>query len=901
MGWPFQRRGREDEIDEEIRVHLAIEIERRIERGETPVEAERAARREFGNIALVKEVTRGMWRSKWIDEIAQDVKYAARGMRRAPGFTLVAILILALGIGANTSIFSVINAAMLRPLPFPNANRLVTLYSTRNGVPIGSPSPLDVKDFAAASQCFESMVLYDHWRKNVSGISGSQAPEETVIGLVAESYFELLGVKPTVGRLFSKAENTFGRHYVAAISGTFWKKRFGNDPRVLGRTLRINGETYTIVAVMPDVIPGWMDRTSAPIPIWTPYASPDLLTEATRGDRGNSVLGRLKPGVSYRQAQSELDTLAGRLAQEHILDRGVGARLEPLTDTRAGPIRPVLLMLWGAVGMVLAIACANLASLLLARNSARSREMAVRAALGAGRSRLLRQMLLETLLLSLMGGVAGLALSAAAGAALARMNSANTLPYTTASNALGQFWSAAPEPRILLFTLCVSILTAALFGLAPAFSGARVSLSDTLREGGRAGTMGPSRQQFRSMLVIIEVALSVVLVSAASSMVGAMIRLGQADPGFPTDHLLLSHVFIPSTRYPDSAAISRFCEELVRRVRALPGVVDASVTTGYPPVVGWRQMFTIPGVPVPRIEDTPTARFANVDDHYLRTMAIPAIGGRDLAESDRASSPPVAVINEAFARRYFPDRNPIGREISPGPPHGVPAPSLQSFGLSTRAIKIVGVVRDFMNGGVALPPDPLIVTLFRQQPALNFGFKDLVVRTSVDPESIVPAVSHELKSLDEDIPLGEVRTMQEHMSNQTADTRFTTLLLELFAGLGTILAVIGVYGIVAYLVAQRTRDLAVRVALGATSADIVWLVLRHGLLLGSSGVAIGIAGALAVRQVFERYLLAAGASHFSPLAIVGTAVAVLLAIGLASAAPARRAVSADPVQALRAE
>jgi len=290
-----------------------------------------------------------------------------------------------------------------------------------------------------------------------------------------------------------------------------------------------------------------------------------------------------------------------------------------------------------------------------------------------------------------------------------------------------------------------------------------------------------------------------------------------------------------------------------------------------------------------------------VDEHYLRTMAIPLIEGRDLAESDTAASPPVALVNQQFARRYFPNQSLIGREIHPGPPPGIPGPRLQSFGFSSRPIRIVGVVRNFMNSGVALPPEPQIVTLFRQEEALNFGFKDLVLRTSVDPESIVPAVSRELKSLDEDIPLGEVRTMEVHMSNQTADTRFIAVLLELFAGLGTILAVIGVYGIVAYLVAQRTRDMAVRVALGASSGDIVWLVLRHGLLIGISGVAIGFIGSVAVRQIFQRYLSEAGASPSGPLAILGTGIAVLLAIVLASAAPARRALRVDPAQALRAE
>jgi predicted permease len=348
-------------------------------------------------------------------------------------------------------------------------------------------------------------------------------------------------------------------------------------------------------------------------------------------------------------------------------------------------------------------------------------------------------------------------------------------------------------------------------------------------------------------------------------------------------------------------AITRFCEEVARRLRALPGVQDASVTTGFPPVVGWRQMFTIPGVLTPRFEDVPTTRFVNVDEHYLRTMAIPFVAGRDLAESDTEGTPPVAVINESFARRYFPKENPIGREILPGPPPGVLAPPLRSFGSSHRAIRIVGVVRDFTNNGAALPPDPQIVTLFRQHPSLNFGFKDLVVRTTVDPESIVPAISRELKSLDEDIPLGEVRTMEAHMSVQIADTRLAATPLGLFAGLGMVLAIVGVYGIVAYQVARRMREFGVSMVMGAKSADIAWLVLSHGLFVGVSGVSIGLAGAVAVDKVLQRYLSSAGASQSSLPAVLGMAAVVLIAIVLAGAAPARRAVRVDPVQTLRCE
>ena len=556
-------------------------------------------------------------------------------------------------------------------------------------------------------------------------------------------------------------------------------------------------------------------------------------------------------------------------------------------------------MLSGAVAMVLAIACANLASLLLARNSRRSHEMAIRASLGAGRSTLLRMLFMEALVLSLAGSLAGLGLASAARFALTRFNGSGILPYTGATNALGQFWSAAPEPRILLFALGISLITAVLFGLAPAFTGARVSLADTLREGGRSGAVGVARQRFRRMLVIAEIALSLVLVFGAGLLAQTMARLARQDPGFRPDHLLIAHVYIPPARYPNSNAVTRFCDSFGQRVRALPGVLDASVTTGYPPVIGWRQMFTIPGRPFSRTSDVPLVRFAAVDAHYLATMGFPLLNGRDFAESDTSTSLPVAIVNQAFVERYFADQDPIGRRIHPGPPPGVAAIPLQDFGSSSRDITIIGVVRNFMNSGMALPAEPQVFNLFRQLPGLNYGFKDIVVRTTVEPSSIVPAVARELKLLDAEIPLGEVRDMRTHLSNQTSDTRFTAVLLGLFAGLGTVLALIGAYGVISYMVAQRTPEIGVRIALGAGSGDIVWLVLRNGLFMGLAGVALGLAGAMLGRTFLARFLF--GVSTSDPLTLWGGATLLLLIVLVASAIPARRAMRIDPVQALRGE
>jgi predicted permease len=885
------------EMDDELRSHIQLRADDLERSGLPRAEAERQARIEFGGYERVKEECHEAAGGTFFESLVQDLKYAYRSLRKAPGFSTVAILTLALGIGANTAIFSIVDAALVRPLPFRNADRLVRILATKNGTTIGAASPMDLRDFAAASQSFEGMVSYDHWRKNVSGIAGSDNAEETVVGLVPGRYFELLGIRPVLGRLFTEQESVYGNHYMAAISDRFWRERFASDPQVLGKTMRINGETYAIVAVMPEVIPGWLEQTSAPVSIWTPLASATAWTEAARGDRGDFTLGKLKPGVSYERARSELETLAAQLAREHTADRGIGATLEPLMDTRAGPIRPILWLLSGAVGMVLVIACANLASLLVARNSARARDLAVRAALGAGRMRLIRQLLLETLILSLAGGAAGLGLAWMAGLAMARMKAGATVPYTNASNALPQFWAATPEPRVLLFTLTISVVTAVMFGLAPAITCTRLPLAETLRDGGRSGTVGVAKQRFRRMLVVMEIGLSLVLVFAASLLVQTMARLQGKDPGFPTDHLLIAHMYVPPVRYPDADALTRFSDAFGDRIRALPGVVTASIATGYPPDIGWKQMFTIPGAAWSPDAESPTAHFVPVDPHYCKTLGLQLTTGRDFSDSDSAMSPPVAIVNEEFVRRYFPKQDVIGRQIHPGPPPGIVAGPFSDFGGSTTNITIVGVVRDFMNQGMADPTAPQIFTLFRQFPGLNVGFKDILVRTKGDPEIYAPTIAGELKALDADMPLGEVRSMERHMSTQTADKGFTTALLGLFAGLGTLLAVVGIYGVVAYLVTQRMHEFGVRLALGARFRDIAWLVVRYGLLVGVAGVAVGVGGSLVVRKALATLLY--GVSASDPLTLGAVAVSLLLVVVVASAIPAARAMRVDPVQALR--
>jgi len=553
---------------------------------------------------------------------------------------------------------------MLRPLPFPAADRLVRIYSTQNGIPIrgtgaaGGPSALDMRDFAQSSHSFQKMVTYDAWRKNVS-FGNSVEPQQMRVGLVPAAYFEALEIQPIMGRLFTNEENHEGKNYVAAISDRLWRERFAGDKAILGQKIRINDELYTIVAVMPDMIPEWMESSRVGrIQVWTPFASSSDLSESSRGARGDSALARMKPGVSIEQAQADLATIAARLAAEYPVDEGIGVAVRRLSDTRVGTLRPMLLLLMGAVSLILLIACVNLANLLLARNSARLRELSVRAALGAGRGALIRQLLAETLLLALIGGAVGLAMAQIGLASLMRMHPAD----------LSQLDSIAIDWRVLTFTVLVSLTTSLLFGVGPALTGTRLNLVDALKQGGGSGTSGRPTQRVRNALVVTEMAMSLMLLVGATLLVRSIMSLEHQRLGIRQDHLLKGHIYIPGVHYPNPGAITRFCDDFATRVRALPGVIDATITTVYPPNNGWTQTLNIPGHPFTRVQDIPSAQFGVADTHFLRTLGIPLIRGRDFVESDSVTGPPVALISKEFERRFFPTEDPIGRQIHIGPP-----------------------------------------------------------------------------------------------------------------------------------------------------------------------------------------------------------------------------------------
>ena len=885
------RRARMDsEMDAELRFHLEAYAADLMRNGVSRQQALRRARLEFGGVDKTKEECREARGLRFIETLMRDLHYSMRALRKSPGFTTVAVLTLALGIGANTTIFSAVDALMLRPLPFPASNELVRIYSMQQGMfntfgnPDG-PSAPDVRDFAERSHSFQGIVVYDTWRKNVNFGDAAGEPEQMSVGLVPAGYFEVLGIRPIVGRLFSEEENQEGKNYVAAISALLWRSRYAGDPLILGRKIRINGEPYTIVAVMPDVIPAWVEagRQSQ---IWTPFAFSDAWSESSRGGRGWATLARLRPGVSLEQAQADLSVIAAALAAEHPVDAGVGAAVKRLADTRVGALRPMLFLLIGAVSLILLIACVNLANLLLARNSARQRELAVRAALGAGRGGLVRQLLVETLVLSLVGGAVGLVLGHIGLASLARMHT-EELPQLTS---VGIDW------RMLAFSFLVSLVTSLLFGLAPAFMGTRLNLVDALKEGGRSATSGPSSQRVRNILVVTEMAMSLILLVGATLLVRSIIRLERQSLGIRQDHLLRGRIYLPPVRYADAGTITRFCDDFAARVRALPGVINATVTTVYPPNNGWIQMLDIPGHPVRRIQDIPSAQFGVADAHFLAALEIPLIRGRDFAASDSVTSPPVALISQEFNRRYFPTEDPIGRKIHIGPPQFLRIPRGENTSDDTD-VTIVGVVGDFKNAGLAHSPDPQITVLYAQHPLVNYGFKDIVIRTAADPNPLVPEIRRQLHELDSDVPFADLHTMNELVQTETGSQRFTTLLLSSFAAAGLALAVVGIYGVISFLVTQRKQELSVRIALGASRANVLWLVLKQGLEMAAIGAAIGLAGAWSAQRLMGRLLF--GVSPVDPLTFAGAAAFLLAVAAIASAIPGVRVLQIDPAQMLR--
>ncbi|HKO05888.1 MAG TPA: ABC transporter permease [Candidatus Acidoferrales bacterium] len=809
----------------------------------------------------------------------QDLRQGLRAMAKNPGFTLVAMLTLALGIGANTAIFSVVNAVLLRALPYPDSGRLVALWGVndRTGDSQRAVSYPDFEDLRAQSRTLEGAAAYNDDTATLTGIG---EPLHLHDGVVSAALFKVLGVSPQLGRGFLPEEDNPGTR-VVVLSDRLWREKFGADSAIIGRALTLNGHSYTVVGVLPPAFQFPLD--SDPRDLWTTMGvyrvsdDGDKPMTERRGAHWLQAVGRLKPGVPLAQANAELAGIASALSKQYPdTNSHLSLRAEPALDALVGDARPALWILLGAVGLVLLIACANVANLLLARATARQREVAVRAALGASRARILRQLLTESVLLALAGAVPGVLLAAWATKIL------STLP----SLQIPRLAQAVVDWRALLFTLAAALATAAIFGLVPAVHAAQFSLTGSLRECGRGSGASVRHARLRSTLVVFEVSLALLLLIGSGLLLRSLVRILQVPPGFDPKGAIAFDLDLPGTRYGKPEQSARFFRDLLPKLNALPGVVSASAVVPLPfsdDSIG--TSFDIEGRPVPKSEQ-PGTQFRCVGLDYFRTMHIPLISGRTFTASDTRGSAPVIIINQTLAKRFFPNENPIGKRIQPG---------ISDTG-DTVMREIVGVVGDVRHRRLWRAPDPETYAPYDQ---VAIGGMTIVVRGDADPQALIPMIRIEVKRMDSELPLYNVRTLEDYVAGSVAQRRFTALLLGIFAAVAMLLAAVGMYGVISYGVAQRTHEIGVRIALGAESADVLRLVVGQGLRLTLLGVALGCLGALGASRFLSGLLF--GVAGDDPVTF-GAVATMFLAVALVACyVPARRAMRVDPLVALRYE
>jgi len=939
MPWParlrslkrnlLQRADAERDLDDEARSVLELLTEEKMAQGLAPDAAGRAARIELGGVEQWKEQVRGARTGAWLEAFGQDLRHGARILRRNPGFAAVAVLTLALGIGANAAVFSVVSAVLLRPLPYPDAERLVMAWSTEpsRGSPISPTAAPDFREWqrqtaappagagdgtgtaaqptrhstrvapaALPARAFAGMGAFSFADLNLSG--GGQEPERVQAARVSPSLFPTLGVRPALGRWFLPEEEQFGRHRVALLSHGLWRRRFGGSPEIAGSSIVLDGERYTVVGVMPRAMP-FLDDVTA-VDLWAPLAFAPGDNLNTRNNRFLSVVARLAPGVRLEQAQTDLSLVASRIERQDRANAGYGALLVPLHEQVVGRVRPVLLILFGAVACVLLIACANVANLLLARGAARARELAVRASLGAGRGRLFRQLLLENLPLGLLGGAAGIALSWAT----LRLLVTYLLPAR-----FPRFNAIAVDGRVLAFALAVSLASAAVFGLAPAFHAVRQGWQAALREGGRAMSPSARRRRLRGALAVAETALTLVLLLGAGLLVKSFAVLRQLDPGFSAAGVLTLQVPLPASKYPlpttarpSPDRAMAFLDRLVEQVKALPGVQAAGAGSQLPLGVGpgWGKYFYAEDRPLPRsLADVPEALFKLAGPGFCEALGYRLRAGRLFTPGDTPRSPAVAVVNEAFARRWFPGQDPVGKRIVLDAPASLlPPPQLGEVPAPHRTI--VGVVADVRNSRLNIPAQPEVYAPLSQNVGEGwFNAMTLVLRTAGEPAALLPAVEARVRALDPEQPVAGAATMEEHLQRSFSQPRFGMLLLSLFAGVALLLAAIGVYGVVAYEARQRTHEIGIRAAIGARPGQILRLIVGDGLKLSLLGAACGLAAALPLSPLLASLLV--GVGRYDPATFLAMPAVLVAAATLAAYLPARRALQVDPVIALRHE
>jgi putative ABC transport system permease protein len=854
----------ENELDDELRFHLERLSDKYVRSGMSAAEAARRARLEFGGLDQVKNECREARGISFVETLVQDLHYSARTLLHAPAFTACAVLTLALGIGANTAIFSVVNQVLLNPLPYPNPQQLL---AARHNDSLPNLEDIQRQTHSFASSGGINVEPMD--------FSGNCEPARVHGAWVDAGLFATLGVQPMLGRLISADEDVKGGPRNVVVSYPFWRDFLGRDPHVLGKAIRLSDNSYTVIGVMPKDFTLPKELADVFVSLWVGY--PDAAAE--RDVHFMHTYWRLKPGVPLVQAQADIAQVDHRLAEEFPdTERERGTVLMPLHEWLVGDVRPALLILFGAVGLVLLIACSNFAMLLMARAVTRQRELMIRASLGARNGRLIRQRLTESTLLALVGGAAGL-MAAKAG---------TTLLLALRPAELRRLDAIPMDVRVFVFVFAISLLTGLLFGLLPAWSASRGDMAEALRENARTTATGVSRSPLRSFLVTAELALALILLAGAGLLIKGFLRLRSVDPGFNPANVITMYLQLPGTRYPQIPLQTNFRRELLERINSFPGV-EAAMITDLPLAgnyVGHRVV--IDGRPTPAVGAEPEVQTLSVMGEYFGVMQIPIRIGRDFSVMDREQQPRVAIVNEEFVRELLPGQNPIGTRIDwarSNEPH--------------EWMMIVGVAGDVKHSGLNQPVDPAVYAPFSQNDEAWRKFMTLVIRTRVPAAGLVEDVKKQVWSLDSQIPVSGIQSMDDLLAVSVAQERFNMLLLGSFAALAVVLAGVGIYGMVAYRVNQRTHEIGVYIALGAQQRDVLRLIMKDGLKLGLMGIVLGLAGAVALTRVMVSVLFEVKPTD--PATLISVALLLAAVAMLACYIPARRAVSIHPMTALRRE
>src|SRR5580658_3938941 len=869
----FRRETVESEMEEELGLHSERQLEKYLKTGMSRDEALRRARMEFGGLEQVKEDCRDARGVSLVETLAQDLRYGWRTLLKSPGFAAAALFTLALGIGANTAIFSVVYGVLLQPLPFRDAARLVLLHETTPRVGDVSVSYPNFQDWRAQSHTFSEMAAVTNVGFNMTGAS----QPENIGGLaVSPNFLSMAGVRPAIGRGFTPDEEKAGTAPVLLLSYALWQSHFGGDRRVIGQTIRLDSRTVTIIGVLPREF-RWVETYDVmePIGVWATNNG----SVAERGQRGDlTVVGRLAAGVRMEQARAEMDGIAARLARAYPqANDQFGVKLQPLREVFSGEARPAMVVLLGAAIFVLLVACANVANLFLMRGAVRAREMALRIAIGASGGRIVRQILTECFLVALLGGLAGVGLAMAGIPAMARLIPADTLAGA----------SVGMNGAVLLFSAGLVVLSVLAFGLAPALHAARGNVHADLKEGSKS-TSGGGRNRWRGLLATSEVALALILLVGAGLMTKSLYRLLAVDPGFRPGAVLKLEMSLRTAQYDKEPAVIGFWQQVLDRVHALPGVESAALGTAIPLTDDHsRTDITVEGMPLPKPGSFPHPDIHYVSPNYEKTLGIRLLRGRGFTDTDRENAPLVAMINATVAQRLFPGADPVGKRFIFGHLEAKRAP---------RWVTIVGVIADTKLYGLANPARLEVYAPFRQFVPNGMA---LLVKSGQEPATLVSAIRGIVASIDKEQPIFGIATMQEVVNASVSTRRITLILLGLFSGLGLVLASIGIYGVVSYSVAQRAREIGIRMALGAQRGDVLRLVLAQGGKISAAGIVLGSAASLGLTRLMAKLLYSVSA--FDPATFAVVALVLALIAMVASYIPARRTLRVDPLIALRQE